>query len=137
MTLHINVPLHTRNRIAETGREQEPYMCLGVSGRGKLDEEDWLGARGEKEADSSQKEESNETEEIDNDNFSADADDAGNEESADLSEWEGKQLIATRCSNVGAVIDWLVVPFIVEDNVMSDSGSDSGSSDNEEEAEEL
>lgn len=26
MAIHTNVPLHTRNRIAETGRVQEPYM---------------------------------------------------------------------------------------------------------------
>jgi hypothetical protein len=139
MTLHSNVPLHTRKRIAETGREQEPYLCLGVPGRGNLDEEDWLGVRGEgDEKYSSDNEDAEGMEEIDKDNFSLDEDDANDDEMdhgelPPLSEWEGKQLIATRCSNTGALIEWLVVPFIVEDFVPSDSGSLSM----DEEAEEL
>lgn len=122
MSIHSNVPLHIRKRIAETGREQEPYMCLGVSGRGKLDEEDWLGVRKSDEDEQSSDDEDKELmEEIDHDNFSLEGDDEGENGSKledgfpPLSQWEGKQLIATRCSNVGAVIEWVVVPFIVED----------------------
>jgi hypothetical protein len=29
--------------------------------------------------------------------------------------WENKQLIATRCSNTGAVVEWFVVPFMYEE----------------------
>jgi hypothetical protein len=136
MAIHTNVPLHTRKRIAETGRAQEPYMCLGVPGRGKMDEEDWLGVRGEEnENDSSNLEEVGGTEAIDKDSFSLEEDDSSSDETgptelSPLSEWERKQLIATRCSNTDALIEWLVVPFIMEDYVTSDTGID-------EEAEEL
>ena len=129
MTIHTNVPLHTRKRIAETGRAQEPYMCLGVPGRGKMDEEDWLGVRGEEnEYDSSNLEEVRGTEAIDKDSFSLEEDDSSSDETgpgelSPLSQWERKQLIATRCSNTDALIEWLVVPFIMEDYVTSDVGS--------------
>jgi hypothetical protein len=128
-SLHTNVPLHTRRRIAETGREQEAYMCLGVQGRGKLDEEDWLGKREEyyhsEESDSesgSEDEEDSPVDNIDQDNFSANADDLhtdeiyseGGDGLPDLSQWEDKQLVTTRCSNTGAVIEWVLVPFITE-----------------------
>lgn len=124
MTLHTNVPLHTRRRIAETGREQEAYMCLGVAGRGNMDEEDWLGVRTPEEDETTEGDSGDEDEtvdEIDQDTFSLEEDDVDENSEIDLdglpplSEWEGKQLIATRCSNTGAVIEWYVVPFIVED----------------------
>lgn len=124
MTIHTNVPLHTRKRIAETGREQEPYMCLGVAGRGDLDEEDWLGVRSPTEAEEESSDDDDDEDElideIDHDNFSLEEDDSdsGSDQDDDgrppLSRWEGHQLIATRCSNVGAIIEWVVVPFIVE-----------------------
>ncbi len=131
MTIHTNIPLHTRRRIAETGRVQEPYMCLGVSGRGKLDEEDWLGVRTSTEEEDSSDDEDNELMEgIDHDNFSLEEDDEP-EAALDLDEdgfpplvkWEGKQLIATRCSNVGAVIEWVIVPFIVEEYESDDTSA--------------
>lgn len=124
MAIHTNVPLHTRSRIAETGREQEAYMCLGVTGRGELDEEDWLGVRrveDESNDDDESDDEENLTDEIDRDTFSLEEDDSKEDPELDedgfpsLFAWEGKQLIATRCSNSGAVIEWVVVPFIVED----------------------
>lgn len=128
MTIHTNVPLHTRKRIAETGREQEPYMCLGVAGRGDSDEEDWLGVRTPVEEESSSDDEDELIDEIDHDNFSLEEDDGDSESEMDedgrppLLEWEGQQLIATKCSNVGAIIEWVVVPFIVENYEPDDNG---------------
>jgi hypothetical protein len=99
-------------------------MCLGVAGRGDLDEEDWLGVRTEDEEEESSDDEDDEDElidEIDHDTFSLEEDDSDLETGLDkdgpapLSQWEGEQLIATKCSNVGAIIEWVVVPFIVED----------------------
>jgi hypothetical protein len=120
-SLHTTVPLHTRRRIAETGREQEAYMCFGVSGRGDMDEEDWLGGRDEVDEDYSKAQVNGDqdTQAVDRDPFSVD----GNEHPSKriglppLSEWQGKQLIATRCSNVGAIIEWIVIPFVVEEEV--------------------
>ena len=113
-SLHTNVPLHTVRRISETGREQEPYMCIGVAGRGELDEDDWLGVR---EADT--EEDEGQDDEIDRDNFTLEDDDEpefdeDGEDLLPLSDWEGEQLVSTRCSNAGAIIEWILVPFIVE-----------------------
>ena len=111
--IHTTVPMHTRKRIAETGREQEAYMCLGVAGRGDLDEEDWLGQRGDGDDDSDDDEE--ETDELNDAN--EDIDTTDEEEAGELPLlrlWENEQLLATRCSNVGAIVEWIVVPFIHE-----------------------
>ena len=115
-SIHTTVPAHTRRRIEETGREQEAYMCLGVRGRGKLDEEDWFDKRAHEESDSEDSEEE-EVNEIDEDNYS-DGDEIQDSEDIldDLSDWEGSQLVATRCSNTGAIIEWILVPFIEDDN---------------------
>lgn len=113
--IHTTVPLHTRKRIAETGREQTAYMCLGVAGRGDLDEEDWLGERGEAEEDeeSDDDEEESDDEVGDEDEFTQEEEDDG---LSPLVNWENEHLIATSCSNAGAVIEWILVPFIVEED---------------------
>lgn len=156
-SLHTTVPLHTRRRIAETGREQEAYMCLGVPGRGELDEEDWLGRREDyyyhesESEDGSGDENGSMVDEIDQDNFSGDGDDFNEEEETHsesedglrhLSHWEGDQLIATRCSNVGAVIEWVLVPFIEEEDSTvvyedGDNATEDGTAHDEDEEEEL
>lgn len=112
--IHTTVPLHTRKRIAETGREQEAYMCLGVSDRGDLDEEDWLGQRRGDDDDTGKEEE--ETDDLEYANEDTDTTDEDELEGLQpLHLWENEQLIATRCSNVGAVVEWIVVPFIDEE----------------------
>jgi hypothetical protein len=136
-SIHTTVPLHTRRRIAETGREQEAYMCLGVRGRGDLDEEDWLGEREEEEAYEESSHEEDPLDQIDEDSFSVDGDDMDEEEHdggrAPLSDWAGEQLIATRCSNVGAVIEWVLVPYIVEEEEEQGVDSlDNGTAEDEE-----
>lgn len=145
LVIHTNVPLHTRKRIAETGRKQEPYMCLGVAGRGSSDEEDWLGNReddDDEESRDSSDEDANDDEDaehvIDKDTFSLEEDDTIEGEIKEdsfppLTEWEGKQLIATKCSNSGALIEWLLVPFIVEE----DNAPIEDSANIDEETEEL
>jgi hypothetical protein len=84
-------------------------MCLGVAFRGKLDEEDWFGER----------KEYFEGYDIDHRDPSAIAPGEvkkDNEEYRHLMYWLGEHLMATRCSNEGAVIEWILVPFIVEDD---------------------
>ena len=139
-SMHTTVPLHTRRRIAETGREQEPYMCFGVSGRGDLDEEDWFGQRGEDEEVSSQVDKPGEDETaVDVDNFSVDEDDEPNSKGSDgrspLRDWAGEQLIATRCSNSGAIVEWIVVPFIVEEDESEEDATNSSATQSDEEEE--
>jgi hypothetical protein len=107
-------------------------MCLGVARRGNLDEEDWFGER--KEFHESYNEDPFLNEEEDDAK-------TGNKDMENLQEgpsevegertkgqrsllyWMGKQLMATRCSNEGAVIEWILVPFIVEDEEEVDSSS--------------
>jgi hypothetical protein len=102
-SIHTVIPLYTQKRVNATGRVQEPYMCLGVAHRGKLDEEDWFGEREEFfESYEDLDEELEDTEEEDT-------------EYQSLLYWLGKQLMTTRCSNEGAVIKWTLVPFIVEE----------------------
>ena len=151
--IHTTVPLHTRRRIAETGREQEAYMCLGVAGRGDSDEEDWLGNRDDSSSeddtgssdDGSGDEDNNDEDPVDEDTFSIDNDEAPDEDDnfdpdgfPALRKWIGEQLVATRCSNVGAVVEWVVVPFIEEDEPEHDMNQTSSTTkDGEEEEEEL
>jgi hypothetical protein len=190
-SIFTTIPLHTRNRIAETGREQTPYMCLGVARRGKLDEDDWFGARVEfnqsyedlfdvdddnNETESVGNEHNTNTTESHDENATESRDEKNAEEVAPLSDkdgvvklegdesvtdeadtvlplsdkdgvvdlkgvdsrkmlqeddevddddldddypsllyWLGKQLMATRCDNEGGVIEWAIVPFIIEE----------------------
>ena len=131
--IHTVVPLYTQKRINETGREQEPHMCLGVLRRGDKDEEDWFNER--EEFFESYEELDVELEEIDEDeNDAADG-------YPSLLYWLGQNLMMTRCSNEGAVIKWTLVPFIVEEDEDDESEEKSESPedtiDNESEDEEL
>ena len=108
-------------------------MCLGVAYRGEQDEKDWFKERDEffesyedPEDEEHSERDANETES----NAAADdAPHATNETEASLDNdgyeplvyWLGKQLMATKCSNEGAVIEWVLVPFIVEEEDSTDT----------------
>lgn len=98
-SIHMNVPLHVQNRIKSKGKDQEPHMCLGVLGRGDKDEVDW---------------DAEVTTNMDEDEISISSKDGAR---APLSEWEGEQVVTTRCSNTEGIIEWIFVPFIHEDEV--------------------
>lgn len=99
-SIHLNIPLHIQNRIRNKGKDQEAHMCLGVLNRGNRDEQDW----------------SSIDESYDNEDRIELAD--KNEDWSPLSEWKDEQLVTTRCSNVGGVIEWVFIPFINENNVI-------------------
>lgn len=102
-TIHTIVPLYTQMRINETGREQEPFLCVGVARRGEKDEEDWFDARGDFfESYEDLDEELKELED-------------SKSKYPSILYWLGQQLMMTRCSNEGAVLKWTLVPFIVEE----------------------
>jgi len=109
-SIHTTVPGYIRNQIATDDFEQEPYMCFGVKGRGDMDEEDWKIA-GEQPLDEDQ---------VDSPPGLK-----------PLGKWSGQQLITTRCSNTDAVIEWLYVPYIVEDESQSDEDSQHADTDEE------
>jgi hypothetical protein len=117
-SIHTIVPLYTQMRINETGREQEPHMCLGVAKRGEKDEEDWFDAR----------EDFFESyEDLDEDLKELEEESDGGYPS--LLYWLGRQLIMTRCSNEGAVVKWTLVPFIIEEESDVEEESDEESID--------
>lgn len=119
-------------------------MCLGVARRGHSDEEDWFGERTEfdesyEDIDDEQhddvnasdtKNEDEETPEFKNEpemvqvdeesrnrfqEMDDDDEESLNDEFPSLLHWMGMHLMATSCSNKGAVIEWVLVPFIIEE----------------------
>ena len=121
-SMHTNIPQHIVDRIIESRPDeppQEPYLCLGVLGRGDKDEEHLY----EVEDDSGDGEDEVIVKEYDEDQFGTDG-------LLKLENFQGEEIVATQCSNVGAVIEWLFVPFIVEEDDSAEGKSeDAGDSD--------
>ena len=103
-SLFSTIPHHIVKQIRNLGHDQLPYMCLGVYERGNEDELDW-----------------------DDENYKAvqeerrarhliNRKESANGTYADLTEWEGSDIITTQCTNEGGVIEWVFVPFIDEDD---------------------
>jgi hypothetical protein len=111
-SLHVTIPLHIVRNLAENSNHtQDAHLCLGVYGRGDQEEIELL-----------------------NDN------DPNKDEEmmpvrarypdgtlVPLKKWQGKQLVTTRCSNTDAVIEWLYVPYILEDVPDADEPTEEGS----------
>eukprot|EP00536_Pseudo-nitzschia_multiseries_P007627 jgi/Psemu1/296635/fgenesh1_pm.181_\ len=130
-TIHTVIPRYTQQRINATGREFEPFMCLGVARRGGKDEEDWFDER--EEFFESYAELDEDLKEI---NEGKDAGDTY----PSLLYWLGQQLMTTRCSNEGAVVQWTLVPFVEEeeeDEEKAIESSDENDTDIQSEDEEL
>jgi len=109
-SLHTTVPRHILGRIEKSGKVQYPYLCLGVKGRGKFDEEEW----------------SEDQDDIDDDEDIINEMENSNGRNQDgfmpLTAFENAQIVTTSCANDGAVIEWLFIPFIVEeDSSLKDS----------------
>lgn len=95
-SLFMSIPLHLVKQYKLMGKAEDhsPYMCLGVFGRGDADEVDW---------DPSDEE---------------DSEDSGDEEDRrglPLDEFVHEEVVTTQCTNSGGVIEWLFIPFLVED----------------------
>lgn len=113
-SMHTNVPRHIVDRITESRPDeppQESYLCLGVLGRGDRDEEHLY------EVEDEVGEDEVIVKEYDDDQFGADG-------LIKLDNFQGEEIVATRCSNVGAVVEWLFVPFIDEDGEEEDAPSE-------------
>lgn len=110
-SIHVSIPRHQVHRLRDVGYpEQEYYLCLGVRGRGATDEPNWQPDPVMEEGE---------------DLFP----DEDNLEGEPLHKWNGMQIVSTRCSNKGAVIEWVYVPFIVETD---SSGGGENKDDNSE-----
>lgn len=143
-SIHTVVPQHVIKTINRKGRTQGKYMCLGVYGRGSLDEEEW-----EEDLENIPSEELITSNTIKlNDNI---IDENSNQQNnnhlrrnnttnmnnddkvvSSLQEWSNQRLITTRCDNVDAVIEWVAVPFIKSEEEESEGEGEY----NEEEEEE-
>jgi hypothetical protein len=128
-SIHINIPQHISKRIKSRGRgDQSQYLCVGVQGRSlNEEEEEWLE---DTKLNSETRESENDSDHSDQDNDPSDDNDSTNQKEEapfkfdgfhvdgtlkSLSAWEGQPLVTTKCTNADAVIEWVVVPFIVED----------------------
>jgi hypothetical protein len=94
-SLYSIIPSHIVQQIQNLGHDQSPYMCFGVRGRGSQDEIDWADESTHDDQQSDEKEDAT---------------------ILPLSNWKGEQLITTQCSNKNAVIEWVFVPYIVEES---------------------
>ena len=99
-SIYSTIPSHIVKQINNLGHAQIPYMCFGVYGRGDQDELDW-----------------------DDENYVKtygmnitveDSDDE--EEIPPLSEWNGEEIVTTQCTNKKAVIEFVFVPYVEEDD---------------------
>lgn len=95
-SIHSSIPRFIVQGLRKTNNpEQEQYLCLGVRGRGDKDESDW----------------------VEDDDEDLVPDDLNDDDGrAPLHEWKDMQVVSTQCSNKDAVIEWVYVPFIVEEN---------------------
>jgi hypothetical protein len=112
-TLYSTVPLHIVKQILAQGHPQIPYMCLGVFGRGDLDEPNW--------------DDEDETHLIESPQLrnSTSADSNATKEWPPLSEFKESRVVMTQCTNAGALVEWVFVPFILEDDPISTSDVES------------
>ena len=125
-SLFFSIPSHLVRQYHKKGHEHIPYMCFGVFGRGNADEEPW-------EVDQDEYEEDGGNDGVD----AAESRDGRNRPAlwegegwAPLVEFLDAEIITTQCSNAGAVIEWVFIPFIEEESASDaiDKG-DSASSD--------
>jgi hypothetical protein len=93
--LYATIPSHIVKQIHNLGHNQIPHMCLGVAGRGGKDEIDWENKEYKKGQDNFYPNDDNISKSIE-----------------PLSQWRGKSMFSTQCSNIAAVIDFAFVPFI-------------------------
>ena len=107
-SLYSRIPSHVVSQIHNLGHEQIPNMCLGVLGRGDRDEVDW-NEEEEKQEEEGAVHTTNSTKQARNESL-------GDGEWEPLTDWFEQEVITTQCTNEGAIIEWLFVPFIVEEN---------------------
>ena len=104
-SMYTTIPSHNVKQIQNLGHEQDSYMCLGVYDRGSKDELDWNDKESRKQTSTSSEPEPTTLESS-----------SKVAPPAPLSEWSGEDIVTTRCDNVDGVIEWVFVPYIVEED---------------------
>lgn len=125
-SLYFSIPSHLVRQYHKKGHDHVPYMCLGVYGRGDSDEEPW-----EVDDDADNDEENDDGLDVDknirdNNVSQPDHGDRANRPPegdpwVPLRDFEDAEIITTQCTNVGAVIEWLFIPFIEEEPSMEET----------------
>ena len=103
-SLYSTIPFHIVKQIRAMGHDHIPFMCLGVFERGDRDEYDWDDV-----------EHQNELHNNVGINYSSYLGET--ETWAPLSQFQDARIVTTQCSNIGAVIEWVFVPFILEEEI--------------------
>ncbi|KAL7548557.1 hypothetical protein ACHAWF_011857 [Thalassiosira exigua] len=98
--VHVSLPLHMFKQEKKKSKDVHQYLCLGVHGRGDMEEawKTWT----EEEMEILDPWEEEDAEMYPNGRKS-------------LQLWKGQQLETTPCSNEGGIIEFLFVPFIMEE----------------------
>lgn len=99
-SIHASLPLHMARQMEKDDGEVHQHLCFGVNGRGDANET-WI--------------EWTEEEEDEMDPWEYDNVDMYPNGRKSLQLWNGQQLQTTPCSNVGGVVEFVYVPFIVEE----------------------
>jgi hypothetical protein len=105
-SLYSTIPFHIVKQIQAMGHSHIPYMCLGVFDRGDHDEMDW-------EDEEYEKTNPNSTMTLSKQYITNRTD--LKKEWEPLSSFKNSGIVTTQCSNLGAVIEWVFVPFIEEE----------------------
>lgn len=109
-SIYSTIPSHIVKQIHNLGHEHISNMCLGVYGRGHNDEVEW-----DEQEDSEHKTDAN--------NGTGDGEHIGWKP---LSAFHNQHVITTQCNNKGAIIEWLFVPFIVEETPLNEDSQRRG-----------
>jgi hypothetical protein len=99
-----SVPMHIINALKYKGKDQAPYLCFGVVGRSKIEYTPWA--------------EDGDKEQLDTVDFVPKILEKiarQGDRVLPVRLWKGKQLVTVPCSNDDAIIEFVFVPFIVED----------------------
>ena len=118
-TILASVPSHIINTLKYKGKDQHPHICVGVIGRSQTEYSPWKEDENKERLDSVDflpkkvKPKKGET------NVDTMAKEGSKLKSLRL--WKFKQLVTIPCSDEDAIIDFVFVPFIVEEDDKEDS----------------
>lgn len=117
-SLHVTIPSHIVRTIEKGDKKQEAHLCVGVCGRGGT-EDDWP----DEVCGKTQEEK---------DDMMPVSTRYPDGSLVPLKKWKSKHLVTTRCSNTDSVVEFLYVPFIVDDMIDSNQTKDETQDDTDD-----
>eukprot|EP00521_Asterionellopsis_glacialis_P007979 CAMPEP_0195281832 /NCGR_PEP_ID=MMETSP0707-20130614/976_1 /TAXON_ID=33640 /ORGANISM="Asterionellopsis glacialis, Strain CCMP134" /LENGTH=357 /DNA_ID=CAMNT_0040340755 /DNA_START=182 /DNA_END=1255 /DNA_ORIENTATION=- len=127
-SIHLTIPTYMMKMLELKGKKQEATLCLGVKCRGIYDNCNETKTTSN-DGDRAPPEDSKNTDESENE---TDEENAGKYGMAPLKNWVGEQIVTTSCSNVGAVLEFVFVPYIEEDDAEEEDEDQSDFNETEE-----